>query len=476
MTHFIKEILIQNFQSHFHTVVKPAPNGQLTVVVGPSDSGKSAILRALKWVLYNTPQGADFIRVGAAFAKVTITFADGQTVVRWRSQGGINRYLVNGQALEGFGTGVPLEVQQVTGVKVLTIGDLTLNLNMAEQLHGPFLGSSVTGGARAKVLGKLAGTEEIDFASKQLGTDLFRRKQDERRLQGELDELKVKIAGYDYLPAMQNQIRQLEEVAAKVKDTEDLKRQLADFRRELMIANGAIETYQEAINKWKEIEYLEWLVGDIKNTLESKDWFEQLKSKHQQATFGMVNNGLIIDRLKSLEKVQDLVSSVDVKVMDHKTFVDGSILHEKYSQQIEAAKRMITKHAGAEEADRLTTNLGDTAFKLNALRNYRSKLRWLLSTLDDLKEKLDGLQSIEVAEKILVDTEQLDTKAKDINMHGKTYKYLLGKTNGLNDHVGFLKGELDMIEGLYKDELITAGKCPLCGNENIDPNLLKEAM
>ena len=47
---YIKKIILQNFQSHKYSIVEL--DEQLNVIVGPSDSGKSAIIRALKWVLY----------------------------------------------------------------------------------------------------------------------------------------------------------------------------------------------------------------------------------------------------------------------------------------------------------------------------------------------------------------------------------------------------------------------------------------
>jgi len=180
----LKSIRLINFQSHRNTLINLAGLGNLTVITGPSDSGKSAVIRALRLVFYNVPQGIGFIFNAEDKCSVLLTYDDGTTVERIRSRGGINRYVVNGQTLEGFGTGVPLEVQQATGIRKLEIGDQSFLLNLSEQLDGPFLGKSVSGPARAKVLGKLAGTEEIDYAGKEIGTDLYRAK----RMQEVLDK------------------------------------------------------------------------------------------------------------------------------------------------------------------------------------------------------------------------------------------------------------------------------------------------
>lgn len=45
---YIKKLVVDNFQSHEHTEVEFGPG--LNVIVGPSDHGKSALVRALRWL------------------------------------------------------------------------------------------------------------------------------------------------------------------------------------------------------------------------------------------------------------------------------------------------------------------------------------------------------------------------------------------------------------------------------------------
>ena len=54
----IKKIQIQNFQSHKETTLKLDPG--VNIIVGTTDSGKTSILRALRWVIWNRPSGDDF--------------------------------------------------------------------------------------------------------------------------------------------------------------------------------------------------------------------------------------------------------------------------------------------------------------------------------------------------------------------------------------------------------------------------------
>ena len=71
----IRRLVIDNFQSHEHTEVEFGSG--LNVVVGPSDFGKSALVRALRWVLYNEPRGANFIRAGTKVCQVKVKWMMG---------------------------------------------------------------------------------------------------------------------------------------------------------------------------------------------------------------------------------------------------------------------------------------------------------------------------------------------------------------------------------------------------------------
>ena len=52
------QLVIENFQSHEKTALEFCSG--INTIVGSSNSGKSAILRALYWVVYNKPGGFGF--------------------------------------------------------------------------------------------------------------------------------------------------------------------------------------------------------------------------------------------------------------------------------------------------------------------------------------------------------------------------------------------------------------------------------
>src|SRR5687767_10377413 len=79
----LKQIRLSNFQSHADTTVDLHPG--VNVIIGHSNVGKSAIFRALNWVLRNRPSGTGFIRHGQKEVEVTISSDEG-CVLRQRGK------------------------------------------------------------------------------------------------------------------------------------------------------------------------------------------------------------------------------------------------------------------------------------------------------------------------------------------------------------------------------------------------------
>lgn len=101
----LEEIRISNFQAHQKLRVVFGPG--ITTIVGPSDVGKSAVIRALRWVATNTPGGDSFVRYGSPGAAVWLV-VDGKTVARKRKTGGdVNTYHLDSSEFKAFGRGVP---------------------------------------------------------------------------------------------------------------------------------------------------------------------------------------------------------------------------------------------------------------------------------------------------------------------------------------------------------------------------------
>lgn len=258
---WIEKLEIENFQSHQNTVISFSKG--LNVITGPSDQGKTAILRALKWVLYNEPRGTEFIRHGTDHAKVTLKLSSGISIIRERSKSR-NRYTVvnaNGDNLifEGFGNEVPEEVKKAHRMpKVFIDEDRSTSLNISEQLEGAFL-LSVSGSARAKAIGRLTGVHIIDIAVRKCLIDIRRESQLKEKLTADIDELGRQLEGYNKLDKIKIRLKdagvlidKLGEDIKKLKSLEKTKH-LYVFNKQCLKKAAGIHERMQMLDRYEEL-------------------------------------------------------------------------------------------------------------------------------------------------------------------------------------------------------------------------------
>ncbi len=149
----ITRVEIRNFQSHEHTVLDLSSG--VNVLVGRSDAGKTAVLRAIRWVLTNEPAGLGFRSwsAGKEPVSVILTLSSGDTIERFRTKSK-NLYRINGEDVTAPKRSVPEPV-----AKLLNVGPL----NMQGQFDGVFLLNS-SAGQVARYLNSIVNLEDMDEA------------------------------------------------------------------------------------------------------------------------------------------------------------------------------------------------------------------------------------------------------------------------------------------------------------------------
>ena len=128
----LERLTIENFQAHSKLDLKLDP--AVTTIVGPSDAGKSAVIRALIWLATNRPLGDSFIRDGETRARVSL-LVDSRWIVRTRGKSE-NTYSIDGEELKAFGNEVPSEVSQLLNLSPI---------NLQHQHDSPFWFSETAG-------------------------------------------------------------------------------------------------------------------------------------------------------------------------------------------------------------------------------------------------------------------------------------------------------------------------------------------
>lgn len=118
---FHRKIILVNFQSHTYSELSLSKG--VNVIVGPSDSGKTAIMRALRWNMFNDPSGVEFVREGESEVSVTVRFQNKVEVERKRTRSK-NQYILRQPdeeelIFEGFGKTYPLKSKKRSELKRL---------------------------------------------------------------------------------------------------------------------------------------------------------------------------------------------------------------------------------------------------------------------------------------------------------------------------------------------------------------------
>ena len=132
----IKRIELVNFMSHEHTVIEPSDG--LTVLIGPNNCGKSAIVNALQ-VLCNNSKSTYVLRHGAKECQVIVETDAGDSI-RWsRKKSGSPKYEINGQTFDRLKGKVPDELHQILKMPTVDADKESYDVHFGEQRSPIFL-------------------------------------------------------------------------------------------------------------------------------------------------------------------------------------------------------------------------------------------------------------------------------------------------------------------------------------------------
>lgn len=195
---------IENFQAHkkLSLSFKPGVNS----IVGPTDVGKSAIIRALWWACRNGLSGDGFIREGAKQARVTVAVDGLGGITRARGGKDGNLYQMEGKDYVSFASGVPDEVREV-----LAMDDLNFQL----QFDAPFwFGSSASEVSRQ--LNAIVNLGLIDEALSEVAGKLRQARTQVQVLEETTKQAKKRFTELEHVPAMEEQLARIEELETRV--------------------------------------------------------------------------------------------------------------------------------------------------------------------------------------------------------------------------------------------------------------------
>ena len=320
----ISRLVLKNFQCHenqeFHLTEG------VNAFIGESDKGKSAVLRALRWLALNAPSGDAFIRHDEDTA-IVIADVDDRKILRKKGKSK-NLYKLDGTVFKSFGSGkVPDPIAQLLQVD---------DLNFQRQHDAPFW-LSLSPGQASKELNSVVDLGAIDNALFNVASVLRKAKLEVEIADERLTAAKKDLAETADIPRISSLYKELEQIAGVYVE----KRRIANDLQELTSRTIAVRTELKTLKLLQEtggaaVQAGEQCRENNQRTARLKTIIEQIRETEHQATRE-------IPAIEPLEKVVNAIAENKTRYRDASNLTNQLRLQEKELCELTKTSERLTK-------------------------------------------------------------------------------------------------------------------------------------
>lgn len=301
----IKSLLVRDFQSHQNSELEFVPG--VNIVCGLSQSGKTALLRALNWVLNNRPLGDGFIRSGTKEVSVAVVVRRNKKdlgILRVKGEKDSNYTIVNVSRkkddptedliFRAFGSDVPKEVKDIFNLS---------DINIQDQLSPYFLVLDSPGQV-ALYIRQVSNLEKIDKIISIISGKVRTTSQDMERVKTDLAVTDVELKELQEID--------LESFKRWLDEVEDLLQDEAKVGGDIRILGENLRDLEEVQDRLSQLNQVDFVY--LSNILsECKDLESDYSTRRDE-----------FNRLSSL--------LTELELIDSKIFVFSPDIEEKLSQ------------------------------------------------------------------------------------------------------------------------------------------------
>lgn len=333
---YIKTITLQNFQCYKNHTIHLKPG--LNLLLGTSDAGKSAILRAISFVLYNKPRRDTFVHWGESEMRVTLEFSDGVKVTRIKSKdSGINAIEAvdaNGNIFQKnkIDTEIPEDIRELLGNPPQD--DLNGLISYADQFSRMFLvGLSPTDLPRA--LSNLTKIEVLEDSAKQLMSNYKSIDKQIKLDEKEHAKLTNESQAYSYINDYEKRLNKLSGVLGEVRELEvkisDMQRVLDNI--DLNVGAGCIEHCDLLLSR------IDSCIQDVSLAISIADRLDRLEvfaflANHHASDKDIENLSGLLGRLESARKITDRAIEVAENIVQMSIANDNYLIIKNKGQTL----------------------------------------------------------------------------------------------------------------------------------------------
>ena len=211
----LTSLSLEHFQAH-HKRRFDLPSA-IVSIVGPSEQGKSSILRAIRLICLGE-WDSGYVRHGEENCFVSLTI-DGRVIKR--KKGKVNLLKLDGHEKKAFGKEMPEEVARLLNVS---------ELNFQRQLD-PHFWFSDTAGEVSKQLNKIVNLEVIDKAHARVNFDLKQAKAELSVTESRIKEAKAEVEGLAWVPKFKKDVAHLNKLQLDLDKSTARRARLANCKK-----------------------------------------------------------------------------------------------------------------------------------------------------------------------------------------------------------------------------------------------------
>lgn len=331
----IQRLKIKNIQSHKENEFEFSQG--INAIVGSSNNGKTAILRAISWIKDNRPLGIDTLashwivddKGNLTDEIIAEIVTDSGKITRRRTKDK-NQYIINDKVLNVVKYDVPQEVEKTLKLT---------STNVQKQLDSPFL-LSESNGEIAKYFNKIV---HLDIIDKILGNaESIRRKTNQEIIHNEqeIEQLEKKVNNFDFLDVAKK-------LSSRIAILNSENKEFSDNSKEII---NSMNKYDEYVKKIINLDEQKNIISEIESNLRKSEVIcsdkDELK-KHidQVEEFKLYD----FDEEKNIISKIEYYNSLNVEISDTMFSIQNNI------EIIQQCYKNISSHE--EEINKLTSQL-----------------------------------------------------------------------------------------------------------------------
>lgn len=343
---YITEIRLENFQNHSDTTIHLTEG--LNLLIGSSDAGKSAVLRALNFVFYNQPRGTRFIQKHKEEAIVTLKWSDGSYCQRIKGESrNVIVYQKSDQEsptmLDKPNKDLPKEFMEFLGNP--HYDKLNGGLVYAAQKEKLFL-VGLTDTELPRAISELTGIADIERAAKTLASRNKANDKEVKKLTAKAVEIKDELIN---LPDTDKALKRAEICESLVKQIESIDDQIESIESILeAYSNLSIlgVQAQKSLEQAKKVVGLESEVKKINNLVQEMAEIDELTEEYDELmdTYLSINQKLeaaesiydknLLNDIKRYSQIEKKFESITHIINDYET------LQKEYMQLTELIQKL----------------------------------------------------------------------------------------------------------------------------------------